>query len=60
MLAAGEQYASAPYEVTVKDGYYALLRRVVPTTLPPVWAKPTGLEGNPNAALYGLAAKPNS
>jgi vanillate O-demethylase monooxygenase subunit len=43
-------YVSAPYEVTVKDGYYALLRRVVPTMLPPVWAKPTGLEGNPNAA----------
>jgi phenylpropionate dioxygenase-like ring-hydroxylating dioxygenase large terminal subunit len=43
-------YASAPYEVTIEDGYYALLRRVVPTTLPPVWAKPTGLEGHANAA----------
>ena len=43
-------YVSAPYQVTVEDGYYAIVRSVVPTTLPPVWAKPTGLEDYPNAA----------
>ena len=43
-------YVSAPYDVTVDEGHYALLRRVVPTTLPPVWAKPTKMEGYPNAA----------
>ncbi len=43
-------YVSSPYEVTIEEGHYALLRRVVPTTLPPVWAKPTNMEGYPNAA----------
>lgn len=40
-------YASAPYEIELDDerGRYALTRSVIPTRLPPVWAKPTGLEG---------------
>lgn len=42
-------YASAPFELDLKDGYYKLVRNVVPTTLSPVWAKSTGLEG-PTAA----------
>jgi phenylpropionate dioxygenase-like ring-hydroxylating dioxygenase large terminal subunit len=36
-------YAKAPFRSEVRDGYFALHREVVPTTLPPVWAKPTGL-----------------
>ena len=43
-------YASAPYDTTVEEGYYALERRVIPTRLPPIWAKPTGLEECANAA----------
>ena len=52
-------YASAPYEVVIEDeaethgrGAYprfVLNRRVVPTTLPPVWAQSTGISG-PTAA----------
>lgn len=40
-------YASAPYETKIDaaSGHFSLLRRVVPTRLPPVWARPTGLEG---------------
>jgi vanillate O-demethylase monooxygenase subunit len=36
-------YASAPFESTLADGRYRITRTVAPTTLPPVWAKPTGL-----------------
>ncbi|WP_338759436.1 aromatic ring-hydroxylating dioxygenase subunit alpha [Massilia sp. METH4] len=36
-------YAKAPFRTELKDGYFALHRDVVPTTLPPVWATPTGL-----------------
>lgn len=46
-------YAKAPYEVTVRDGYFALERRIVPTSLPPVWSKPTGL----GTAKAGRVAK---
>ncbi len=40
-------YASAPYQSTidVDAGRFVLERSVVPTRLPPIWAKPTGLEG---------------
>ncbi|MDH5538991.1 MAG: aromatic ring-hydroxylating dioxygenase subunit alpha [Rhizobacter sp.] len=40
-------YASAPYESNLDEaaGRFTLLRTVMPTRLPPVWAKPTGLEG---------------
>lgn len=40
-------YALAPYTVESDDdqGRFAILRTVSPTRLPPVWAKPTGLEG---------------
>ena len=36
-------YAAAPYEVTVEDARFMLRRNVVPTRLPPVWAKTTGI-----------------
>jgi phenylpropionate dioxygenase-like ring-hydroxylating dioxygenase large terminal subunit len=40
-------YAKAPFRVEMDEerGRFALLRDVVPTRLPPIWAKPTGLEG---------------
>lgn len=40
-------YASAPYETTVDEarGHFSLTRSVMPTRLPPVWGRPTGLEG---------------
>jgi vanillate O-demethylase monooxygenase subunit len=40
-------YASAPYESTVDEaaGRFKLLRTVMPTRLPPIWGKPTGLDG---------------
>ena len=40
-------YASAPYETQLDEaaGRFTLLRTVMPTRLPPLWAKPTGLEG---------------
>ncbi|UUX97114.1 aromatic ring-hydroxylating dioxygenase subunit alpha [Aquabacterium sp. J223] len=43
-------YAKAPFESVIGDGRFALLRDVVPTTLPPVWADPTGLKGQGQAA----------
>ncbi|MCP3720614.1 aromatic ring-hydroxylating dioxygenase subunit alpha [Paraburkholderia sp. CNPSo 3281] len=42
-------YARAPFEVEIEEGCYALKRSVVPTTLPPVWAVPTGIS-SPSAA----------
>jgi nitrite reductase/ring-hydroxylating ferredoxin subunit len=52
-------YAAAPYEAIVEDGEdaadvlprFVLNRRVVPTTLPPVWAEPTGILGNTAARI---------
>ena len=40
-------YASAPLDVALDEaaGRFAILRRVVPTRLPPLWALPTGLDG---------------
>lgn len=43
-------YAKATFESVIGDGQFALLRNVVPTTLPPVWAIPTGLTGQGQAA----------
>jgi len=43
-------YARAPFRSEIADGYFALHRDVVPTTLPPVWAEPTGLAGCDTAA----------
>mgnify|MGYP001036962938 FL=1 len=43
-------YAKAAFKSEIGDGYFALYRDVVPTTLPPLWAKPTGLEGCTTAA----------
>lgn len=37
------EYAKAPYEVKMEEGYYRLTRKVEPTQLPPVWAEPTGI-----------------
>ena len=44
-------YAKAPYEATIEDGRFVLHRRVEPTTLPPVWAEPTGIKGNTAARI---------
>ncbi len=40
-------YASAPYETAIdaEAGRFTLTRNVSPTRLPPIWAKPTGLDG---------------
>ena len=43
-------YAKAAFETEIGDGQFALLRQVVPTTLPPVWGVPTGLTGPGQAA----------
>lgn len=43
-------YAKAAFESEIGDGHYALLRNVVPTTLPPVWGIPTGLTEQGQAA----------
>lgn len=43
-------YAKAAFETEIGDGQFALLRNVVPTTLPPVWGIPTGLTGPGQAA----------
>lgn len=43
-------YASAAYETDIGDGHFAVMRNVVPTTLPPVWAEPTGIKGTGEAA----------
>jgi nitrite reductase/ring-hydroxylating ferredoxin subunit len=42
-------YAKAPFQTRLEEGRYAIERRVVPTTLPPVWSEPTGITG-PGAA----------
>lgn len=40
-------YASAPCETTLDEarGHFSLTRSVMPIRLPPVWGRPTGLEG---------------
>ncbi|SDV50566.1 aromatic ring-hydroxylating dioxygenase subunit alpha [Chitinasiproducens palmae] len=43
-------YAYAPFETQLEEGHYTLLRKVVPTTLSPVWGKTTGLDGCNTAA----------
>ena len=43
-------YASAAYQTEVGDGHFVVKRDVVPTTLPPVWAEPTGIKGQGQAA----------
>jgi phenylpropionate dioxygenase-like ring-hydroxylating dioxygenase large terminal subunit len=37
-------YSRAPYEIHAAGGRFCITRSVVPTKLPPVWAKPTALE----------------
>jgi phenylpropionate dioxygenase-like ring-hydroxylating dioxygenase large terminal subunit len=46
-------YASAPYDTSIDSeaGRFVLTRSVVPTRLPPVWARPTGLEGKDAARI---------
>lgn len=46
-------YALAPYTVDIDDaaGRFAIKRSVMPTRLPPVWAKPAGLEGRDAARI---------
>ena len=40
-------YASAPYQTDIDEsrGHFALERCVMPTRLPPLWGRPTGLDG---------------
>ncbi len=44
-------YASAPFEVTADGSDIRLYRRVAPTSLPPIYAKPLNLEGKPAARI---------
>jgi vanillate O-demethylase monooxygenase subunit len=44
-------YARAPFEAEIGAGSFAVHRKVVPTFLPPIWAKPTGLGGVPAARI---------
>jgi len=44
-------YASAPYEVMLEDTRFKLVRSVMPTRLPPVWAQPTGIFGDQAARV---------
>lgn len=46
-------YASAPYELSLDPaaGRFTLTRSVSPTRLPPVWGRPTGLEGRDAARI---------
>ncbi len=44
-------YVSAPYETSCEEGHYRITRRVAPTRLPPVWAKPAGLEHDHGARI---------
>lgn len=44
-------YALAPYETKLEEGHFVLLRSVVPTRLPPVWAEPTGILGDTAARI---------
>jgi vanillate O-demethylase monooxygenase subunit len=44
-------YVRAAYETELGDGRFAVKRRVMPTRLPPVWAKPTGLEHDQSARI---------
>lgn len=44
-------YASAPYETQLDEGYFRLTRRVAPTRLAPVWAKSTGIQTDTAARI---------
>lgn len=46
-------YARAPYEVSIDAaaGRFSLMRHVAPTRLPPIWGRPTGLEGRDAARV---------
>ncbi|MBS0419675.1 MAG: aromatic ring-hydroxylating dioxygenase subunit alpha [Proteobacteria bacterium] len=44
-------YAAAPYETSLEEGRFRITRTVAPTRLPPVWAKPTGLEHDAAARI---------
>ncbi|WP_027854197.1 aromatic ring-hydroxylating dioxygenase subunit alpha [Marinobacterium litorale] len=44
-------YARAKFDTEITEDRFWLKRYVVPTRLPPVWAKPTGLEGRDAARI---------
>ncbi len=44
-------YAAAEFDTEISEDRFILKRYVVPTRLPPVWAKPTGLEGRDAARI---------
>jgi phenylpropionate dioxygenase-like ring-hydroxylating dioxygenase large terminal subunit len=43
-------YARAPFTVDIQGTSFSVTRRVIPTTLPPIWAKSTGLGTSPTSA----------
>lgn len=43
-------YARSPYEMNIGTDRFALTRRVMPTTLPPIWGRTTGIEGKDRGA----------
>jgi vanillate O-demethylase monooxygenase subunit len=43
-------YARSPYEVELGAERFALTRRIAPTTLPPIWGRTTGIEGEGQGA----------
>lgn len=49
-------YARAPYTVEIEGDSFAVTRRVIPTKLPPIWAKSTGLGDSPTAARIARSA----
>ena len=44
-------YARAKFDTDIGEDRFTLKRYVMPTRLPPVWAKPTGLEGKDAARI---------
>ena len=44
-------YASAPFESSLEEGHYRITRTVAPTTLPRLWAQPTGLDHDAAARI---------
>ena len=49
-------YARAPFDVEITDSTFAVIRHVVPTKLPPIWARSTGLNDSPTAARIAKSA----
>lgn len=44
-------FAPAPYKLGLKEGHYSLVRSVIPTRLPEVWSKSTGIHSDTAARI---------